>query len=56
MSNWDILWSSYDVFLNGFYNTLKLLSDQAIKGGGRGLVYETFDDAIKAFNAKGITP
>ena len=38
---------------DNFYNTLKILSDQAIKGGGRGLVYPTFDDAIKAFNAKG---
>jgi hypothetical protein len=38
---------------DNFYNTLKILSDQAIKGGGRGLVYPTFDDAIQAFNAKG---
>ena len=38
---------------DNYYNTLKILSDQAIKGGGRGLVYPTFDDAIKAFNAKG---
>ena len=38
---------------DNFYNTLKILSDQAIKAGGRGLVYPTFDDAIQAFNAKG---
>ena len=38
---------------DNFYNTLKILSDQAIKGEGRGLVYPTFDDAIQAFNAKG---
>jgi len=38
---------------DNFYNTLKILSDQAIKSGGRGLVYPSFDDAIKAFNAKG---
>jgi len=38
---------------DNFYNTLKILSDQAIKGGGRGLVYGSYDDAIKAFNAKG---
>ena len=30
MSNWDILWSSYDVFLNGFYNTLKLFGLSAV--------------------------
>jgi hypothetical protein len=38
---------------DNFYNTLKLLSDQAIKGGGRGLVYPTYNEAIVAFNAKG---
>ena len=30
MSNWDILWSSYDVFLSGFYNTLKLFGLSAV--------------------------
>ena len=38
---------------DNFYNTLKILSDQAVKGGGRGLVYGSYDDAIQAFNAKG---
>ncbi len=30
MSNWEILWSSYDVFLSGFYNTLKLFGLSAV--------------------------
>ena len=41
MSNWDILWSSYDVFLNGFYNTLKLFGLSAVLAFilGSGIVF-----------------
>ncbi|KPQ24400.1 MAG: hypothetical protein HLUCCA13_09095 [Halomonas sp. HL-48] len=30
MSNWEILWSSRDVFLQGFYNTLQLFGISAV--------------------------